>query len=109
MTHLSVVQSNARSTLAGAQRRSLDLSLPANGDGAPVPLSVERKDDHCERNDAVLSSALTPGGVLGGDGAEPEFEATSPDCEPSSDMRCGAASMNTVAISSTAPASCLHF
>ena len=109
MTHLSVVQSNARSTLAGVQRRSLDLSLPANGDGPPVPLSVERKDDHCERNDAVLSSALTPGGVLGGDGAEPEFEATSPDCEPSSDMRCGAASMNTVAISSTAPASCLHF
>mmetsp|Transcript_5457 Transcript_5457/g.20500 ORF Transcript_5457/g.20500 Transcript_5457/m.20500 type:complete len:294 (-) Transcript_5457:138-1019(-) len=109
MTHLSVVQSNARSTLAGVQRRSLDLSLPANGDGPPVPLSVERKDDHCERNDAVRSSALTPGGVLGGDGAEPEFEATSPECEPSSDMRCGAASMNTVAISSTAPASCLHF
>ena len=86
-------------------RRSLDLSLPANGDGPHVPLSVERKEDQFERNDAVLSSGFIPGGVPGGDDG---FEAASPEREPSSDMRCGAASMNTVAISSTAPASCLH-
>mmetsp|Transcript_12370 Transcript_12370/g.57207 ORF Transcript_12370/g.57207 Transcript_12370/m.57207 type:complete len:660 (-) Transcript_12370:169-2148(-) len=104
-TALSFVQSSGRSTRAGVHRRSLDLSLPANGDGPHVPLSVERKEDQFDRNDAVLSSGFSSGGVPGGDDG---FEAASPEREPSSDMRCGAASMNTVAISSTAPASCLH-
>mgnify|MGYP006888598715 CR=1 FL=1 len=44
-TARSFVQSSGRSTLAGVHRRSLDLSLPANGDGPHVPLSVERKED----------------------------------------------------------------